>query len=739
MSIDADLKPQHEATKPIHPDKPPHGDDREHPRREAMAKTLKGFLENGKNAYRKALKHLADRQGGDQDSASQTEPRQHRGNDERRAFDRLSRWSGRRGRTSMEEATDAHAEAVGHSTVSLIDTGYTDEQLSALRDPEKVGAGEGLYGDSLVNTFHHKDVITPDGHELAQEAAYRGLQEKIDKGLIDPTAMTQEMCKKLGVSMELGEVPAKYDDIASRVNAEVRTFIEGQHLSEAEATAIEKAIVEFTELYGKAYGKENVTKAYELVRDNARKLVYQTAVDKDVFSGSDHGITHIYKGNINFAMQMVKSLREHGVNVSEKDQLLMYQIMIDHDLGYTTGAGQAPGGFFASKDHPLVSTKFIEENKAYYVDKFGEDGYNVIKDSVLNHSYPRLEYQSDNNPDAIHASLIRGVTSTVDSAGATVETKTPIFFRNAKAMEVLLMWHLAAEVNGGKVPADLQDKYHNMLVDIANDEPNPVTKAGFLNALDKFFKLSPDITRATTIGQYAGVIDNITVDFAPQETQSDITQGHEHDGHGEDDHGELSHKRLRVVVEMQPTRAYALLADIFGGKDANQSYVKVMKDLGLDTGELQAYGRKIATAKRKGGEAPQKFVSEHGQAKVIVGNTLLEDLPEGSHPAIEGFDDIKAISKVFEKVYLLSMRSDINQALDMLEGKKPSEIPAIVDDIRDFFAGSLRADRINSAELTQLDGFLNDLSVPAKAADAKTALKRFLTGREKEFLGISTT
>jgi hypothetical protein len=52
------------------------------------------------------------------------------------------------------------------------------------------------------------------------------------------------------------------------------------------------------------------------------------------------------------------ALDQLGDNVSAKEKLMAMQIMIDHDLGYTTEA--ARGSFGAAKDHPMASAAYLE-------------------------------------------------------------------------------------------------------------------------------------------------------------------------------------------------------------------------------------------------------------------------------------------------------------------------------------------------------------------------------------------
>ena len=118
-----------------------------------------------------------------------------------------------------------------------------------------------------------------------------------------------------------------------------------------------------------------------------------------------------------------------SIDFKPQDEVLIRQIIIDHDIGYTTEAAQAKGGFEASKDHPCAGCDFVESNKDYYVQMYGTEGYDIIRDVVLNHSYAQSEYQGL-RPDAAsdevtyNRDLIRSVVSTVDAMGVTSETKS---------------------------------------------------------------------------------------------------------------------------------------------------------------------------------------------------------------------------------------------------------------------------------------------------------------------------
>ncbi len=634
--------------------------------------------------------------------------------------------------TDHGEVLQNLAESTGEIPFSSLRVDMSDAskaRIAQLHDPSKVGKDQ--YGEGLVNK-HHKGKNTLSEHEAAQAQAYQDLQQKIDAGLVDPSTIPTEMCLRLGVKPDLESVPPAYDAIAGRVNEEVRTFLEQGDLTQEEFAAISGEITEFTNLYGGAYGKENIPAAYELVRDNARKLVYQHMIDKTIFSGSDHGVRHIVNGNIRFAKQMMESLREKGVVVSLRDEVIIHQVMIDHDLGYTTGAAQAPKGFEASKDHPLVSARFIEGNKAYYINRFGEDGYRSIHDAVLNHSYPRLEYQSDGQ-EVAHNGLIRGISSTVDSLGVTVETKTPEFFWNKDAIRTLLKIRLAMETMNGEVPDTLMGRYRQELIGVAQQEQNPDRVAGYENAITNFFN---EVTADNTLGHYTGVVRAVAVEEVPGHAEEGEAEVHDH-GHGSED------KRFRVVVEMTPTEVYALLGNMFGDKLAAQSFVKVVKDLGLDHTQLEAHARAVRrTGKR--GESAQTLDMTSDSAHVRVGSELLEDQSGGRLADILDGQKIQNIAEVFHEVELLSVRTEINELLDEMDSRGTETSPEIQARFEWSITGKTTAD-----EARQLNDLLISLSDPSSAGQkddggadvtvsqmARQTLKGFLTAQERVFLGV---
>ncbi|MFZ2970039.1 MAG: hypothetical protein WA063_02740, partial [Minisyncoccia bacterium] len=267
---------------------------------------------------------------------------------------------------------------------------YDFEQLARLRTKTKDD-----YGEGLVNKYH-KGAKTPEEHEEAQKEAYKALEGKIESGAVKPDSIQSDILDRL----ELRNAPeigiGSIDQISEQISSELKELIEKGFIKEDESALIKAEAENFTKIYAEAFPESDPQQIFEVARDNTRKLAYQTERDKQVFSGSDHGTRHILEGNMTMADRMIESL---GDRISAKDKALIHQIIIDHDLGYTVGVAQAKESFDASKDHPLFSAKFIEANQEYYEKAFGKDGYEMIQNGILQHSYPKSEYGTATYPE----------------------------------------------------------------------------------------------------------------------------------------------------------------------------------------------------------------------------------------------------------------------------------------------------------------------------------------------------
>jgi hypothetical protein len=496
--------------------------------------------------------------------------------------------------------------------------------------------------------------------------------------------------------------------IGGLVSEELDELTEKGFIKSDEAALIKNEAEKFTKLYTEAYPDAGPQEVFRLVRDNARKLAYQTERDKSVFSGSDHGTRHVLEGNMSMADRMIDRL---GDKVTAKDKVLIHQIIIDHDIGYTTGVAQAKESFDASKDHPLFSTKFIEANKDYYIQRFGPEGYEMIRDGILMHSYPKSEYNSPTDPTkGFNPDTIRSITSTVDALGVTAETKCPAFFREPQVVQVLQKLQLNADTHGGKVSPENLAMYKDELRKIADKEPDEVRRNGFYDAINNQFNPT---TVEMTLGQYTGVLNDI--DFT------------ERNG------------KLIPVVDMGISETQAVLGNLFGDQVSVRAFVKAMEDFGIPKSAISDMGKKLRDAKT---DEERKTIMEgfrYESDKALFKFSPSSDMsPEAA-----------GINKTFEELHNNSVRADMAGLIDSLStpsGRTPENISSAIgefrrditerlgpDTAREFFDG-----RFNSAkEFRNIQAELQaNMNNPKEFEGALKKLQGLTTRAEREFMGI---
>lgn len=575
--------------------------------------------------------------------------------------------------------------------VGLKDT-YTPEQLNELRTKTKDD-----YGEGLVSKFH-KGAETLADHERAQWEAYKALDKKIEAGVVKPDSITSDMLNRLELRNKPEVVIESVEQIAEQIASELKELTKKGFIKEDEARLIQVEAEKFAEIYKKAFPNADLQQVFEVTRDNARKLAYQTERDKQVFSGSDHGTKHILEGNMKMADRMIESL---GDKVSVKDKILIRQIIIDHDLGYTVGVAQAKESFAASKDHPLFSAKFVEANKEYYKQMFGEDGYEMILEGILQHSYPKSEYGTPTDPEkGFNPDIIRSITSTVDALGVTAETKCPAFFRRPDVIKVLQKVKLYADTHEGKVDQEVLKMYKNQLRAIADKEPDAVRREGFYNAIENQFN---PVTVEMTLGQYVGVLKDI----------------------------KMTEREGKIVphISMEISRTQALLGDLFGDKISTQAFVKAMEDFGVSRDVMAKMAeviRHIREAKTDEEKTTLKKKLTYSSDKAVF-----EFVPEFAEITPE-------IEKTFEELERLSIRNEIRNLSRRLESPE-TQIPENVEAFLLEFNTAI-SEKVDEEDLNKINEFQNKIRSavgnPEAMKKALVEFNTFTTKREKEFMGI---
>lgn len=529
-----------------------------------------------------------------------------------------------------------------------------------------------------------RDVVLME--EMSQELAleeYR--KKKVEDGVtLGAEGIAADMFTELDLDGREELQVESLDQAAAAVRAELQEYVEKGHLNAKEMQLILETTSKFGQAYARAFegkrfrggtersAQEVIQHAYEAMRDNARKIAFQTKLDKRVFSGSDHGTRHICEGCTHFSEQMMSSLKGlEGVDFKDQDEVLVRQIIIDHDIGYTADAAQAKGGFEASKDHPCAGCAFVEANKDYYSEKYGEEGYEIIRDVVLNHSYAQSEY-GGTRPAAgedeltYNRDLIRSVVSTVDAMGVTAETKAMDLFRYPEAIDILQSVKLYSETHDGKVEPEALDVFKqdlNAMVDalVADGKISAERAAGYRSAIENQFN---PVTAEITLGQFTGVVREMKLSRRPDGT-------------------------VAPEIRMDVSRLAALVGDSFGDKLALQGFVKAMKDFGLTEGRLREFAGLVRQLQSETDPArrealQQQLTYESERATFVISEQETTGLPD------EREQELAAITERFEAFERETIRSEIRQQFERLRtvepgARTPDMAQAIVDELRTLF------------------------------------------------------
>lgn len=521
--------------------------------------------------------------------------------------------------------------------------------------------------------------------EMTQELAFEEYGKKVEDGVtLGAEGIAADMVAELDLEGREELRVESLEQAAEAVRAELQEYVDHGYLNAKEMQLIIETTSKFGTAYVKAFegkrfrgGAERSTQeviqhAYEAMRDNARKIAFQTKLDKRVFSGSDHGTRHICEGCTHFSEQMMGSLKGlEGVDFKDQDEVLVRQIIIDHDIGYTADAAQAKGGFEASKDHPCAGCAFVESNKDYYVEKYGEEGYEIIRDVVLNHSYAQSEYGGQ-RPAAgedeltYNRDLIRSVVSTVDAMGVTAETKAMDLFRYPEAIDILQSVKLYADTHDGKVEPEALDLFKqdlNVMVDalVADGKISAERAAGYRSAIENQFN---PVTAEITLGQFTGVVREMKLARRPDGT-------------------------VAPEIRMDVSRLAALVGDSFGDKLALQGFVKAMKDFGLTERRLRELSGLVRQLQSETDPArrealQQQLTYESERATFVISERETTGLPD------EREQELAAITERFEAFERETIRSELRQQFERIRAvepraRTPDMAQAIVDELRTLF------------------------------------------------------
>lgn len=335
---------------------------------------------------------------------------------------------------------------------------------------------------------------------------------------ITENATIDEVDSKVENMLENVKNPAE-KEVLSKLRASMKSKVNDGRLLPSEKAVIFAHTIAFVWDYKLAFKDKTASDVLLLVEANQNKLMHQHVQDKSYLTWSSHNILHILKGNMDMAENFMQ-------NMSPMERVLARQIIIDHDIGYTSmfnkylNESLKKGNFKyfdATKDHPIRSTLYIEENSGWYEHNFWKKEYNIIKNWILSHSSPKTtslpskRYSGEVRPDIIY-----GVTSVVDCAAASADYKTAFLFGQP---EIVTQFKLVYEAMA-QWDISTAEKSFVKIVEIINASDIDIElKTALLNAVDSMH-LKPDADGSIPFQKKLNELKNMTAEEIIQEKNS---------------------------------------------------------------------------------------------------------------------------------------------------------------------------------------------------------------------------
>lgn len=380
-----------------------------------------------------------------------------------------------------------------------------------------------------------------------------------------------EVLTRLDDAKSLGQLDDIVAGISSPVERELLQSLSADlkgmaatSLDDAEKVVIFKESMRYLTDYKAAMregGMGSVTSVqdvFDLIRGNQRRLAHQTIVDRKFFTGSDHGVTHILEANMAMADMIFADM---GAKITPHQRILIRQAILDHDMGYTISALEdARGGqyFGMTRDHPLYSTVWAESHKAEYVKYFGEEGYAIIRDAILDHSNAKKL-----DLTASGGQLVQNIVAGVDCLGTTADIKMMKLFREPEMMAKLMQlkeladeFKFATPAAKDGIRASMEGVHERMLAYVErSDFPAPL-KDSYRRALkNNFDPMHPEFAFKRDFGSHSAGFEGLSV--------------------GDDG---------AITVDMSVNENFSLVRDMFANGDdvSTGALAKAMDDYGLD-------------------------------------------------------------------------------------------------------------------------------------------------------------
>lgn len=336
----------------------------------------------------------------------------------------------------------------------------------------------------------------------------------------------------------------------------------------------------------------NAFRVYKLLRENARKYLFQSGVDHIYLTGSDHGVKHLIQGDVRFTTQVAEKLQW-----SARDRVCLRQIAADHDLGYTHAGMQLfsmheegiplnNGYYSLAKDHPLYSSALFEVRRSVYEEYFGKQGARMIGHSILDHSEVKGHLR---DPDPVKR--VQALFCRIDCMAVSADLKAAPAFMHDKVLVAMSKALEAAEYLKGidkrmenlwKEDKVRSDEYKWLVAAQASLRTIAGQVRQYLLRLDK--EIYEDRVRQQA---YHHAVDQHFDPFNPQfPTQRDFGSNAIACA-GIDVHS--AKERDHLTVRLSVSALFFAVADYFGEEQgprfATSAIKKLLKDFGGDVGD----------------------------------------------------------------------------------------------------------------------------------------------------------
>lgn len=573
---------------------------------------------------------------------------------------------GKQAGLTMEEQLRLTKSFLEHSGATIDDLIDLERTVGSLTSVEVSGAM-----DDLIRAGGVDDVIA-----RLDEAKNIGQLDDIVAGISSP--VERELLRSL--SADLKSMVATSLDDAEKVVILKESM---RYLSDYKAAMREVGMGSVT----------SVQDVFDLIRGNQRRLAHQTIVDRKFFTGSDHGVTHILEANMAMADKIFADM---GAKITPQQKILIRQAILDHDMGYTISAlDDARGGqyFGMTKDHPLYSTVWVESHKAEYVKYFGEEGYAIIRDAILDHSNAKKL-----DLTASGGQLVQNIVAGVDCLGTTADIKMMKLFREPEMMAKLMqlkeladeLWKSGSAANEG-IRASMKSVHEGMLSYVERSDFSASLKDSYRRALkNNFDPMRPEFAFKRDFGSHSAGFEGLSV--------------------GDDG---------VITVNMSVNENFSLVRDMFakGDEISTSALAKAMDDYGLDVSKSPAATVTRDGVTETGVYSQAKFAEdlarvERGELKILTIET-----PRAK------FNFGKNTEKGRELGIVIRRERAMSDAIRTLE--KPdattTQVSEAVDRLSEHdFAGYTLDGRLATDVLTEVDNYL----LAGKPTKASALLRR---------------